>query len=86
MKVSQDTIIPEDLVSVPNPSIALENGLLFRLLRVGVVMANPSPKLFTLLVLPPTPQLLSGRRTALGVALMTAARYRSASRLAGTSD
>ena len=66
--------------------MALEKGLLFLLLRVGVVMASPSTKLFTLFVLPPTPQLLSGLSTALGVALITAAKYCSASRLAGTSD
>ena len=86
MAVKNRAYIPEDLVRVPKPSMALEKGLLFLLLRVGVVMASPSPRLFTLFVLPPTPQLLSGLRTALGVALITAAKYCSASRLAGTSD
>ena len=47
-------ILPDDLVRVPNPSIALEKGLLFLLLRVGVVRdpRGPSARLLTLVVLP----------------------------------
>ena len=46
--------LPDDLVSVPNPSIALLKGLLFLLLRVGVVSdpKPPSARLLTLVLLP----------------------------------
>ena len=74
------------LVSVPNPSIALEKGLeLLRLERVGVTV--PRPVSARLVLLPPAmfQRLLSGRSMAAGVALMTAFRYSSASTLVGTS-
>ena len=79
--------VPEDLVRVPKPSIALEKGLLFLLLNVGVVMAPspPSLRLLTLVLLPAMFQVLSGLVTAWGVADITAARNCSASILDGTS-
>jgi len=57
---------PDDLVRVPKPSIALENGLLFLLLRVGVVMdpRPPSAKLLTLVVLPLILHPISGFKVA----------------------
>ena len=64
--------VPDDRVSVPKPSMALEKGLLFLLLLVGVVM-------LTLVVLPARCLV-----TACGVAAITAARNCSASRLEGT--
>ena len=78
--------IPEVLVRVPKPSMALENGLLFRLERVGVIGPKAeSLALAMLVVLPDMFQLLSGFNTADGVDAITARRYSSASELCGTS-
>ena len=69
-------LLPEDRVRVPNPSMALENGLLFLLLRVGVVR-EPRPasaRLLTLVVLPLMFQPASGLTEDSGEAAMMAPR------------
>ena len=80
--------LPEDLVSVLKPSMALEKGLLFLLLKVGVVMdpRPPSARLLTLVVLPRRFQPASGlNEVVCGEAAMMAPRYCSASKLEVTS-
>ena len=74
-------------MSVPNPSMALEKGLLFLLLRVGVVR-EPRPasaRLLTLVVEPRMFQPASDLSEEWGEAAMMAPRYCSASRLLVTS-
>ena len=74
--------LPDVLVRVPNPSMALEKGLLFRRERVGVIGPKAeSLALAMLVVLPDMFQLLSGFSTADGVEAITARRYSSASEL-----
>ena len=67
--------------------MALENGLLFLLERVGVLMEPrpPSARLLTLETLPLMLQPASGLRVAWGEAAMMAARYCSASMVVGRS-